>query len=162
MRLAAVVFDDDSVDTVMADALAALPGKRVLGYLQTRRDQNDCDCSQIALTALHDGSRRVITQNLGRESQGCSLDPAALAEVAGLLETQLSGRPDLLVLNRFGKIEAEGGGMRAVLEQALEAGIPILLAVNRKHLPAWRDYCGGLAEELPCDVDTIRNFALTA
>ncbi len=162
MRLAAVVFDDERVDAVIAEALAALPGRRVLGYLQTRRDLDECDCSQIALTALHDGSRRVITQNLGREAQGCSLDPAALAEVAGLLEAQISDTPDLLVLNRFGKIEAEGGGMRGVLEQALDAGIPILLAVNRKHLAAWRAYCGGLAEELPCDAETIRHYALTA
>lgn len=160
MRLAAVIFDDDGVDAVMAEALADLPGMRVLGYLQTRRDEADCDCSQIALTALHDGSRRIITQNLGRESQGCSLDPAALAEVAGLLEAQLAEAPDLLVLNRFGKIEAEGGGMRAVLERALEAEIPILLAVNRKHLAAWHAYCGALAEELPCDAETIRRYAL--
>ena len=65
------------------------------------------------------------------------------------------------MLNRFGKIEAEGGGMRAVLERALESGIPILLAVNRKHLPVWRAYCGDLAEELPCDAETIRAFALS-
>jgi hypothetical protein len=160
MRLAAVIFDDDAVDQVMAEALQALPGRRVLGYLQTRRDESDRDCSQIALTALHDGSRQVITQNLGRASQGCSLDPAALAQVAGLLQARLPEAPDLLVLNRFGKIEAEGGGMRAVLERALESGIPILLAVNRKHLPAWRAYCGDLAEELPCDAETIRAFAL--
>lgn len=160
MRLAAVVFDTEHVDAVMAEALAALPGKRVLGYLQTRRDLDDCDCSQITLTALHDGSRRIITQNLGAAAQGCSLDPAALVEVAGLLQAQLGAAPDLLVLNRFGKIESEGGGMRTVLEQALESGIPILLAVNRKHLAAWHDYCGGMAEELPCDAETIRKFAL--
>ncbi|RWR05108.1 DUF2478 domain-containing protein [Sinirhodobacter populi] len=160
-KLAAVVFDPETpVDDMMAEALAdpALRGRRIVGYLQGYEPGTGCDCTDIVLRALHDGSRRKITQDLGTGSQGCRLDSVALTEVAGEVDAVLAVRPDLLVLNRFGKVEAEGGGFRATLEQALLSDVPVLIAVGRKHLGFWQDYCGDLAETLPCDVPAIRGF----
>ncbi|HEY0276247.1 MAG TPA: DUF2478 domain-containing protein [Paenirhodobacter sp.] len=161
LKLAAVLFDPEMpVDAVMAEALAdpLLHQRRVVGYLQGHEPGTGCDCTDIVLHALHDGSRRKITQNLGAGSQGCRLDSAALAEVAGWVGTAMVNPPDLLVLNRFGKIEAEGGGFRTTLEQALMSDVPVLLAVGRKHLGVWQAYSGDMAETLPCEVPAIRAF----
>lgn len=163
-QLAAVVFaPDQPVDAVIRAALSGLePGPgllRVAGWLQGREADPACDCSDIVLTPLQGGAKRVITQNLGRLSRGCRLDPAALAEVAGWLAEAIGDRPDLVVLNRFGKSEAEGGGLRAVLEQALMAGVPVLVPVNMRHLDHWRAYAGDMAQELPCDAAAIARWA---
>lgn len=157
--LAAVVFEPGQpVDAVIRAALEPWANRRILGWLQGHELDQGCDCNDIVLTAIHDGARRKITQNLGRESQGCRLDPAALAEVAGWLATDLAETPDLLVLNRFGKVEAEGAGLRPVLESAIAAGVPVLVPVNRKQLMFWRDYAGDLAVTLDCEEIAVRDW----
>lgn len=165
--LAAVLFDPlEPVDQVIRAALQDFTGHRLLGWLQGHEIDRSCDCAEIILTAVQGEGRRRITQDLGAQSQGCRLDTAALAEVAGWLAADLARAladgaadpgqaPALMVLNRFGKIEAEGGGLRAVLEQALAADLPVLVPVNRKQLVFWRDYAGELAQELPCDQGAI-------
>lgn len=158
-ELAAVVFDPrESVDAVVRGALGGFGGLRVLGWLQGHVEGENCDCRDIVLRSIQGGAERRITQDLGSGSAGCRLDSAALAEVAGWLAADLADPPDLLVLNRFGKTEAEGGGLRAVLEQALAGDVPVLVPVNRKQLVFWRDYTRGLAEELPCDAAAIAGW----
>lgn len=159
--LAAVVFDPrQAVDAEIRTALEAFADRRVLGWLQGYGAEESCDCSDIVLAAIHGDARRTITQKLGREARGCRLDNAALAEVAGWLAADLDadqdGPADLLVLNRFGKSEAEGGGLRAVLEEAILRGVPVLVPVNRKQLSFWRAYAGDMALELDCDAGAIR------
>lgn len=158
-RLAAVVFDPmEPVDQVVMGALADFGRYRILGWLQGHELDNSCDCSDIVLRAIQGDRKRTITQNLGRESQGCRLDTGALAEVAGWLVADLAQTPDLLVLNRFGKTEAEGGGLRSVMEQAVADDIPVLVPVNRKQLVFWREYCGEMATELPLDAAAISGW----
>lgn len=157
--LAAVLFDPGQpVDAVLRAALAAFDGHRVLGWLQGQDDSGDCDCQDIVLTAIQGGARRAITQDLGRGARGCRLDGGALAEIAGWLAADLAQGPDLLVLNRFGKSEAEGGGLSGVLEQALAQDVPVLVPVNRRQLVFWQDYSGGLALDLPCEAQPITDW----
>lgn len=163
LRLAAVVFEPGApVDAVLAESLSPWAGRHLLGWLQGHENGDGCDCRDIVLRAVHDGSSRKITQDLGTGSTGCRLDNGALAEVAGWLLAGLSTPPELLVLNRFGKTEAEGGGLRAVLEQAIGLDVPVLLAVNRRQLGFWRDYAGAMAEELPCDKAAISAWVADA
>ena len=160
LQLAAVIFDaDQPVDALMGAGLEGLPAS---GWLQVRLGPEDCDCPDFALRSLGDGQIRAISQDLGTDAQGCRLDGGALADVAGELMGLLDQGPRLLVLNRFGKTEAEGGGMRQVLEGAMSRDIPVLLAVNRRHLDVWRDYAADLAVDLPCDATAIRAWALAA
>lgn len=158
-RMAAILFaPDQHVDPVIRAALAGFQSARVLGWLQGREIEGDCDCEDIILTSIQGDTRRRITQNLGREARGCKLDTAALAEVAGWLAAGLEDQPDLVVLNRFGKTEGEGGGLRGILEQVLAENIPVLVPVNRKQLAFWQAFSGGLAQELPCDEAAITTW----
>lgn len=158
-RMAAILFaPDQHVDPVIRAALQGFSDAHVLGWLQGREIEGDCDCEDIILTSIQGDKRRRITQNLGREARGCKLDTAALAEVAGWLAAGLAEKPDLVVLNRFGKTEGEGGGLRGILEQVLAQNIPVLVPVNRKQLVFWQDFSGGLAQELPCNEEAIRGW----
>jgi hypothetical protein len=56
--------------------------------------------------------------------------------------------PDLLILNRFGKGEAEGRGFRDVMSQALLAGIPVLTAVRETYAAEWQEFSGDMGYDL--------------
>ena len=60
-----------------------------------------------------------------------------------------------MILNRFGKAEAEGGGLRPVFARAMEAGIPVLTAVRAPYIEAWAQFHGHLASDLPADIDAV-------
>ena len=57
------------------------------------------------------------------------------------------------MLNRFGKAEAEGGGLRSGFARAIDAGIPVLTAVRPPYREAWAQFHGGLAVDLPADIE---------
>ena len=48
-----------------------------------------------------------------------------------------------------GRLEADGGGLTEVISDAVDQGIPVVVGVPERHLPAWRVFTSGLAEEVP-------------
>ena len=56
--------------------------------------------------------------------------------------------------------EAEGRGFRAVVADALAAGVPVLTAVNHLNEGAFVDFTGGLATKLPADADALSDWAV--
>jgi hypothetical protein len=116
----------------------------------------------MLLEHLGDGYRHVISQQLGRDTKGCRLDPRAMAALCGALLADLDRKPDLLILNRFGKGESEGHGFRAVFDKAIEKEIPVLSAVREPYLPAWRDFTAEYAAELTDDVDCVTAWCRAA
>ncbi len=103
----------------------------------------------MVLTELISQRRFRISQELGSQAAACRLDAAGLAEVGALLDRSIDRELDLMILNRFGTAEAEGGGLRSVLARAIEAGIPVLTTVRPPYDAAWADFHGGLAVDLP-------------
>ena len=99
-----------------------------------------------------------ISQNLGEMATGCSLDTARLAEAAGIVKAAMHDECDLMVLSRFGKSEAIGGGLIDCASHAVASGVPVLMAVSPKHLDAWRDYHGGLGVELEPNHDAVSSW----
>jgi hypothetical protein len=122
---------------------------RIGGVLQEALPAAPGGCDRLVLRDTRDGSTVDISEDRGQAASGCRLDPRGLVEVAARLEAALETAPDLLLLNRFGKAEAAGGGMRTVLAAALLRGIPVLTAVRDSALPDWRDFHQGAAAELP-------------
>ena len=60
------------------------------------------------------------------------------------------------MINKFGKTEANGGGFRALIADALAREIPIIIAVPENNLPQWQTFAAGLTinhdlEALPGD-----------
>ena len=69
---------------------------------------------------------------------------------------------DLVVVNKFGKQEALGEGLRDEIAKAAMAGLPVLLAVRLDFLPAWRAFVGEDWAELAADADTVERWAIDA
>lgn len=137
-------------------------GVRVAGAVQRNGpDKIDapCDMDLIILT----GSRTIrISQSLGSHASGCRLDPQALEDAVGEVEASLNAPspPDLLIVNKFGRQEAEGRGFRSAIGAALIRDIPTLIGVRNAYLPALERWAGDIAK--PVNEDRLKRWCHTA
>jgi hypothetical protein len=69
----------------------------------------------------------------------CHLDAAGVASACKNLLDQIPVS-DLVVLNKFGKLEGMGQGLASALELAIGAGKPVLTTVSDRHCDAWRTF----------------------
>lgn len=160
--LAAIRFDHEDVDAFVAGFVADLQraGWRLSGVVQSRGTAYaECHCADMDLTSIATGEVFRISQPLGNGSRGCSLHPGALAECATAFERARDVRPDLLVLNRFGRDESEGRGFRDLIARVLGQGVSVLTAVRATYADAWSAFGAGLAVDLPLSRDAVHACA---
>jgi hypothetical protein len=67
----------------------------------------------------------------------------ALEQIVALVEASLEDGLDILILNKFGRQEAEGKGLRNAVAHAVAADIPVLVGLNRAYAAEWREFCEG-------------------
>lgn len=142
-RLLGLVYQDsDEFDALMRELVDhwRAEGLAIGGLLQ--RAEGD----QTFVTRIDDGRTLGLMQDLGLCAEGCRLDPHRLTEAAGWLDEMIAQRPDLLLISRFGRFEAEGGGYLAEIGAAAAADQPSLIGVSPKYVTAWRDFVGDCAE----------------
>ena len=122
--------------TDFAHGLAA-GGVAVAGLVQINGSDASCETMDMELEDLDTGRRINICQDLGSGSAGsCRLDPTGLAEAAGALKAALDKPLDLVVINKFGRMESEGLGLIAEIGEAVAAGRPA--ARHRRAAPLRR------------------------
>ena len=160
--LAVVYTDGLAADKALASWGYQLraAGLAVAGLVQLNtfeRDPGKCD---MAVEELYSGTVMQLSEDRGPEARGCRLDRSILAEASALLLNALDEKPDILVLNKFGKIEAEGAGLRDVLAKAVEMNVPIIVGVPFRNLDQWRIFAGDMAEECPVDAEQIRRWVV--
>jgi nucleoside-triphosphatase THEP1 len=137
----------DPVMTRLAHHLADT-GMRLAGFIQhnaPRTGRRRCD---MILEELASGESFGISQDRGPEARGCHLDVGELLRGIALGRAGLATAPDLLIINKFGKIEGEGGGFRPLMAEALDQGIPMLVAVPWRNIDSWRLFAGDMAREV--------------
>jgi len=140
--------DTDLVLERLATDLAAR-GLRCCGTVQINSERLDAGPCDMDVRVLPDGAILRISQDLGPQARGCRLDPAALETAVGLVATGLSSGVDLLIVNKFGKHEAEGRGFRDVIAEAVAMDVPVLVGLNALNRPAFETFAEGLAIRLP-------------
>ncbi|MDX2205895.1 MAG: DUF2478 domain-containing protein [Hyphomicrobiaceae bacterium] len=126
-------------------------GRRCAGFLQfdePRPGRSRCD---MVLENLQTGRRLRISEERGPEAKGCLLDADALLQAMGEVRGALGGDVDVVLLNKFGKAEAEGQGLRPLIADAVAQGIAVVIGVPQRNLVGWRGFAGGLALELDLD-----------
>lgn len=77
--------------------------------------------------------------------------------IAAEVEARLSGA-DLLIVNKFGKQEAQGRGLCPAISRAMEWGIPTLVCVNELNTPIFQTFSDGMAEALLPDLRSVRDW----
>lgn len=129
----------------------AARGLRCCGTVQINNARSDAGPCDMDVRVLPDGPVLRISQDLGPQARGCRLDPAALETAVGLVAASLSSGADLLIINKFGKHEAEGRGLRDAIAEAVAQDIPVLVGLNALNRKAFEDFADGLAVHVPSD-----------
>lgn len=154
--------DGIAADKFLADLGYSLRsmGLRVAGLVQRNtfvRDHTKCD---MVIEELLSSDILQLSEDRGPGASGCHLDRSALANAAALVIGALNEQPDILILNKFGKVEVEGGGLREALATAAEMTIPVIVGVPMRNLEHWRVFADGMAQECPVDSAYVRRWLL--
>ena len=151
--------DTDERLLKLADRLEAR-GIRARGVVQTNIDCPGGGPCDMDVRVLPDGPIIRISQSLGTAARGCRLDPSALETAVGLVEASLDADTDLLIINKFGKHEAEGRGFREVIGKAIMQGTPVLVGLNSLNADAFQAFSGGAAVALPPDLVVLERWVV--
>lgn len=161
MSLAAIVYGpDEDCDGLLTETGRAWrkAGVNVVGLVQINAGASCADLD-MELEVLETGRRISICQDLGSGSaDACRLDPAGLAEAAGALGSALAGPVDVVLVNKFGRMEMEGAGLIAEIGAAVAAGHPLLIGVPRRFVSAWDAFAAGIDQKLPCTRAAIEDW----
>ncbi len=154
MHLAYVMTETrGTIDRLLSEFSRLLIGRgnRLIGVAQTNTECSDSTLCDMDVQVLPDGQTIRISQSLGTGSRGCRLNPSALEQAVALVSDGFDGDPQLLVVNKFGKHEAEGRGFRPVIGEALSRGIPVLAGVNTLNHDAFIEFTQGMGQRLTAD-----------
>jgi hypothetical protein len=154
--IAAIVDDDHSaVDDLLAGFARRLQreGRRVRGLVQHSRPGNGEE--ETVLLDLESGACFPLFQDLGPGSVSCRVDPGGVAAASVVLRRALEERAELVIANRFGALEAAGGGLAGDMLAVMSARIPLLTVVTNLYLADWRRFSGNLAVDLPARLDVL-------
>lgn len=152
--ITAIIYGDGARVAPALDRIVthlAAQGSRLAGLVQRdveRTGRSRCD---MLMEDLATGETVAISQDRGEGARGCRLDVEALLNAAVRVGSTLVTEPDLVVVNKFGKTECEGGGCRSLIVEAIEHNVPVLVAVPQGNLDCWRCFAGDFAAEYHLD-----------
>jgi hypothetical protein len=156
-ELAALVYDEhQDPDAVLRDFAADLGvrGFRAVGMVQA----GQCADSSLSAVLLHGGEKLLLAQDFDPAANGCRLDLSRLQNAGTRIASALEAAADLLIINRFGKRERDGKGLGYLIERALRAGIPVVIAVSSHCLADWIKFAGGMSVKLACDRQSLESW----
>ncbi len=148
------------IDDCLAEAVADLEerGFRVAGTVRVLPADPRSHACDMDVRVVPDGPSLRISQPLGPVSRGCRLDAEVIETLALAVERRVQAA-DLLVINKFGKQEAAGRGMRQAIILAVEAGIPVVVGVNEMNVPDFLTFAGYQAERLAGTPEAVVSWA---
>ena len=151
----------DAVLGAVARALHAR-GLRLAGAVQENLPAGRDGRCDMVLRLLPGQDTQRISQSLGPLSQGCRLDPDGLERAVAQAQAVLDQGADLLIVNKFGKQEADGRGFRPLIAEALARGVPVLTVVAPAHAAAFARFAEDMAQPLAPDESAVLDWALAA
>lgn len=160
MAIAAIVHEGKgSADAPLLEFIQQLQseGLTIRGLIPGPQS-DPTNCATRTVLDLDQGTVYPIGQNLGKDSKACSLDAGALLVAGVVLRRAAETSADLVVVNRFGVLEADGGGFSAEMLDLITKGYPVLTVVSPPYLDAFRAFTGGMAAELPPEKNAIMHW----
>lgn len=164
MKLGYVTLQGHGViDLLLADVVERLEahGVALAGTVQTNIHRDERRVCDMDLRLLPDGPVVRISVDRGAQARGCRLD-AGVLEQSMLWVSKALGNAEILVVNKFGKQEAEGKGLTSAIADALERGLSVLVGVNGLNLPAFLEFADGIATELTPEAAQVTDWCLAA
>jgi hypothetical protein len=149
--LAALVYTEgENPDDVLHEFASDLneSGHLAVGIVQLGRHRIDAD---LSATLIPTGEQLRLHQNLAHDPARCRLDIERLTNAGERIARTLDEGGDILIVNRFGRQERKGGGLAHLIERALDADIPVVIAVPSHYFADGITFAGGMTVKLRCD-----------
>lgn len=148
-----------ATDLLMSSLVAPLTaqGLRLCGCVQENVERPGAAKCDMLVRTLPKGRSYQISQSLGAGARGCRLDAGALEQAVADVADGLRGGADLVIINKFGKHEADGRGFCRAIGDAMIAGFPTMVGVSPVNLDSFQAFAGGLERRL--DADPMRLLA---
>ena len=157
--LAALVYQqDEDPDQILRDFASDLNGHgyRAVGLVQT--GHHCVDAPTLSAMLVHTGEELQLFQDLGTCAAGCRLDVGQLLEAGSQIANAIDEGADLVIINRFGRQEREGKGLSHLIERALSADIPVVIAVPSHRFADWIRFADGMSVKLRCNRQALETW----
>jgi hypothetical protein len=149
------------VDAILTDTVQRVRARGIAvgGLLQRLGERLSNGKQSMWLDDIATGRTIRIDQPRGPGARACILDTDALAQASLLLRRATEAEHALIVVNRFGHAETNGGGMRAEIADAICSGAAVLIAVRPSRLDGLESFLGGPASLLPPSPAALTDWA---
>lgn len=114
------------------------------------------ESASAQLVSLADGGRFPLFQDLGPQSTACGLDGESVVAACEAVRRDIAAGCDLLVLSKFGRLEAERSGLAAAFAAGLEAGAPIITSVAPRYEDQWAAFAAPMFVTLPPELPALQ------
>ena len=131
-------------------------GLRVAGVIAEAHNLPDRTCSAGYLRDIGSDTPYSMFLETPPADTSCHLDAVGVEGACAAVLDQIDGS-DVVVLSKFGKLEAAGGGLAPAFRAAIAAGKPVLTTVSDAHRESWRALAPDAAR-LPADAGAIRDW----
>jgi Protein of unknown function (DUF2478) len=145
-KVGVLLYDTSAeVDAILTTAVERLRARGVTvgGLLQRFGEQLPNGKYRMWVDDITTGQSIRLDKPRGSGASACILDPDALAQAACMLQRITETPPDLIIVNRFGHAEADGGGLRPEIADAICSGAAVLVSARFTYLGALEGFLGG-------------------
>jgi hypothetical protein len=141
-KIAALLTDNGAATQVLLTAMVADwrdSGAKIAGVIGELHGLPDRTCGAGFLRDIASDKPYAIYLETPRSQTSCHLDAAGVANACEAVLGQIH-TSDLVVLNKFGKLEGMGQGLAPAFKLAIRAGKPVLTTVSNRYCDALRTF----------------------
>lgn len=133
-------------------------GLRVAGAIEIDEASAKGACRSLALREIGADALFPIAQDLGKGSQACNLDTNGVAAACAKVLSAIERGADVVVLSKFGKLEAGGGGLLDCFAAAADAGIPCVAGVSQALFASFGEWAGDYLAWVEASDDALEDW----
>jgi hypothetical protein len=140
--VAAIVgAESAAIQKLLADTVSdwQRAGMRICGVVEEAHGLTGRSCSSGLLRNLQTGNVFAMYLEEPPAHTSCHLDELGVVNACASIVDHIAAS-DLVVLSKFGKVEAVGSGLFEAFETAIRLGKPLLTSVAPKHHYAWQRF----------------------
>jgi hypothetical protein len=154
--LAALVYErDQNPDKILLEFASDLTaqGYHAIGLVQL--GHYCLDAPNLSAKLVHTGEELQLFRNPSPPSIGYRLDVSRLLNAGAQVADAIDQGADIVIVNRFGRQECAGKGLSYLVERALNADIPVVIAVPNHRFADWIRFAQGMSVKLRCDREAL-------
>ena len=128
---------------------------RLAGVIAEDHHLANRHCGAGYLARIGTPQRFAMFEDRGRGSTACHLSDRAVLTASEAVQQDIAKGCDLVILSKFGRLEAAGKGLRGAFAAAIENSIPLLSSLSPAVAEKWTRFAGPQFETLRADAAEI-------